>query len=152
MMRTMLLNFGKAALCVAIGGMIGAAAPAFAAGEQFVPMLSYRVGPYAAGGTGFFGGYIDYLDMLNKRDGGINGVKLTWEECETEYQNDRGLECYERLKKNGPTGATVVAPLCTGITYAISIAPRPTRFPSFRWGTGGRTRRTGGFLRTSFRW
>src|SRR6185369_15713049 len=50
----------------------------------------YRVGPYAAGGTGTFGGFIDYLDMLNKRDGGINGVKLTWEECETEYKNDRG--------------------------------------------------------------
>ena len=71
--------------------------------EQFIPMLSYRVGPYAAGGTGFFGGYIDYLDMLNRRDGGIGSVKLTWEECETEYKNDRGVECYERLKKKGPT-------------------------------------------------
>ena len=36
------------------------------------------------------------------RDGGINGVKLTWEECETEYNASRGVECYERLKsKNG---------------------------------------------------
>src|SRR5512138_1100942 len=84
-----------------------AAASAFAQNEQFIPMLSYRVGPYAAGGSGFFGGYIDYLDMLNRRDGGINGVKLTWQECETEYRNDRGVECYERLKTKGPTGASV---------------------------------------------
>jgi branched-chain amino acid transport system substrate-binding protein len=60
------------------------AAPALGQNEQFIPMTSYRVGPYAAGGSGTFGGFIDYLDMLNKRDGGINGVKLTWEECETE--------------------------------------------------------------------
>ncbi|MBA2352150.1 MAG: ABC transporter permease, partial [Burkholderiales bacterium] len=31
-------------------------APAEAAGEQFVPIPIYRVGPYAAGGTGIFGG------------------------------------------------------------------------------------------------
>ncbi|MGZ6097001.1 MAG: hypothetical protein ACXWLL_01305, partial [Myxococcaceae bacterium] len=56
--------------------------------------------------------------MLNKRDGGINGVELTWEECETEYKNDRGVECYERLKKKGPTGASMFNFLSTGITYA----------------------------------
>ena len=27
--------------------------------EQYVPILSYRVGPYAAGGSGFFGGSDD---------------------------------------------------------------------------------------------
>jgi branched-chain amino acid transport system substrate-binding protein len=46
-------------------------------------MVSYRVGPYAAGGSGIYGGYEDYLQLPNIRDGGINGVKLTWEECET---------------------------------------------------------------------
>ena len=57
--------------------------------------------------------------MLNERDGGINGVKLTWEKCETEYNNARGVECYERSKKKGPTGATVIHPLSTGITYSL---------------------------------
>ena len=94
------------------------AAPVLGQNEQFIPMADYRIGPYAAGGTGTFGGFIDYLDMLNKRDGGINGVKLTWEECETEYKNDRGVECYERLKKKGPTGAAMFNFLSTGITYA----------------------------------
>ena len=28
-------------------------------------------------------GLIAYLTLLNERDGGINGVPLVWEECET---------------------------------------------------------------------
>ena len=83
----------------------GIAAPAAAQNEQFVPMSYYWVGPYAASGSGIAGGAIDYLQMLNERDGGINGVKFTWEKCETEYNNARGVECYERTKKKGPTGA-----------------------------------------------
>ena len=80
---------------------------AIAQNEQFVPANFYWVGPYAPGGSGFGGGMIDYMQMLNERDGGINGVKLTWEKCETEYNNARGVECYERSKKHPPTGATV---------------------------------------------
>jgi len=136
MIRSVSLSVRKTALCAVIGAMVGAAAPAFAQNEQFIPMLSYRVGPYAAGGTGFFGGFIDYLDMVNKRDGGVNGVKLTWEECETEYKNDRGMECYERLKKKGPTGATVVDPLSTGITYAISDRAPTDKIPVVSLGHG----------------
>ena len=95
-------------------------AQAFAqAKEQFVPVNSYWVGPYAPGGSGIAAGMIDYFKLLNARDGGINGVKLTWEKCETEYRNDRGVECYERSKKKGPTGATVIHPLSTGITYSL---------------------------------
>jgi branched-chain amino acid transport system substrate-binding protein len=87
--------------------------------EQYFPLQSYRVGPYAAGGSGFFGGFIDYMQLVNLRDNGVNGVKLTWSECETEYVVERGVECYERLKKglNGaPTAAT--NPLSVGIAYA----------------------------------
>jgi branched-chain amino acid transport system substrate-binding protein len=90
-----------------------------AAGEQYFPLQSYRVGPYAAGGSGFFGGFIDYMNLINKRDGGVNGVKLTWSECETEYVVEKGVECYERLKK-GLNGAPAAAtnPLSVGIAYA----------------------------------
>lgn len=92
---------------------------AFAANEQYFPLQSYRVGPYAAGGTGFFGGFIDYLQLVNARDHGVNGVKLTWSECETEYVVEKGVECYERLKK-GLNGAPAAAtnPLSVGIAYA----------------------------------
>src|SRR3984885_6210226 len=81
------------------------------ADEQFFPLQSYRVGPYAAGGTGFFGGFIDYLNLINIRDGGVNGVKLTWDEGE------RGVEVYERLK-NRP-GVAAWNPLSVGIAYAM---------------------------------
>ena len=54
-------------------------------GELYVPIPSYRVGPYAVGGTGYFGGILDYYNLLNMRDGGVNGMKLVWSECETEY-------------------------------------------------------------------
>src|SRR5512134_976011 len=104
------------ALVAAAGISTGALAQAK---EQFVPMSMYWVGPYAASGSGIAGGAIDYLAMLNARDGGINGVKFTWEKCETEYNNARGVECYERTKKMGPTGATLVHPLSTGITYSL---------------------------------
>src|SRR5690606_27489278 len=87
--------------------------------EQFIGLPSYRVGPYAAGGSGIYGGWIDYMQLINNRDGGINGVKLTWEECETEYNNARGVECYERLKTKGSTGDAVFQPLSTGIAYSV---------------------------------
>jgi branched-chain amino acid transport system substrate-binding protein len=96
-----------------------AAATAPGGGEQYFPLQSYRVGPYAAGGTGFFGGTIDYFNLVNLRDGGVGGVQLTWSECETEYVVERGVECYERLKK-GLKGAPAAAtnPLSVGIAYA----------------------------------
>src|ERR1700757_2848091 len=92
-----------------LGAALAAAtlAPAYAlaATEQFIALPSYRVGPYAAGGSGFYGGIIDYFNLVNL-NGGVNGVKISWEECETEYNPSRGVECYERLKtKNG--GPTV---------------------------------------------
>ena len=104
--------------------------------EQFVPANGYWVGPYAPGGSGFFGGMIDYFAMLNARDGGINGVKLTWEKCETEYNNARGVECYERLKNHGPTGASVIHPLSTGITYSLIEKATTDKIPVISMGYG----------------
>jgi branched-chain amino acid transport system substrate-binding protein len=114
----------------------GFTTPAAAQKEQFVPASFYWVGPYAPGGSGFGGGIIDYMQMLNDRDGGINGVKLTWEKCETEYNNARGVECYERLKKKGPTGATVIHPLSTGITYSLIDKATADRIPIISMGYG----------------
>jgi branched-chain amino acid transport system substrate-binding protein len=104
------MGLAAAALAVAL--------PAQAqAQEQFFPILSYRVGDYAAGGSGFFGGMIDYFNLTNAK-GGVNGVKITYEECETGYVPARIVECYERLKKkNG--GASAVEPLATGGAYAL---------------------------------
>jgi branched-chain amino acid transport system substrate-binding protein len=124
---------GAAAIAVPL---ILDAAPAQAQGEQFVPILIYRTGPYAAGGTGIMGGMMDYLALVNERDGGVNGVKLAWEECETAYANDRGVECYERLKGKGPTGATLVHPLSTGITYSLIERATNDKIPVISLGYG----------------
>lgn len=88
------------------------------AGDQFISFLSYRVGPYGNNGISIFGGFIDYLQYVNMK-GGVNGVKLSWEECETEYNNARGVECYERLKGKSPTKGTMVHPVSTGISYSL---------------------------------
>src|SRR5258708_38869315 len=86
--------------------------------EMFVPSTVYRTGAYAPSGIPFANGLWDYLTMINERDGGVNGVRLVWEECETQYDTKQGVECYERLKgKNG--GAMVFNPLSTAITYQL---------------------------------
>ncbi|WP_374355379.1 ABC transporter substrate-binding protein [Chitinimonas sp.] len=108
------------ATMLAATAMLGTT-PAFAQpNEQFVPLLVYRTGPYAPNGTPWANGKQDYLKLINERDGGINGVKITYEECETGYATDRGIECYERLKGKGPTGATAFDPQSTGISFALT--------------------------------
>jgi branched-chain amino acid transport system substrate-binding protein len=126
----------RTALAVAALALSATALPASAQKEQFVPANFYWVGPYAPGGSGFGGGIIDYMQLLNERDGGINGVKLTWEKCETEYNNARGVECYERSKKKGPTGATVIHPLSTGITYSLIEKATADKIPVISMGYG----------------
>src|SRR5688572_1375630 len=132
-MKSTTLAIAASALALAAGAAVQ---PAAAQNEQFIPANFYWVGPYAPGGSGFGGGMIDYFAMLNERDGGINGVKLTWEKCETEYNNARGVECYERSKNKGPTGATVIHPLSTGITYSLIEKATADRIPIISMGYG----------------
>jgi branched-chain amino acid transport system substrate-binding protein len=98
---------------MAIAGVM-AASPALA--DLVFPSLSYRTGPYAAGGIPFADGYADYFTLLNERDGGIGGVMTRVVECETAYNTERGVECYEATKGEG---ALVYQPLSTGITYQL---------------------------------
>jgi branched-chain amino acid transport system substrate-binding protein len=96
-----------------------AANVAVAADSQFVGALVYRTGPYAPAGIPYADGFSDYINLLNARDSGINGVKLDMEECDFGYNTDKGVECYERMKNNGTTGMPAVMPLSTGVTYAL---------------------------------
>jgi branched-chain amino acid transport system substrate-binding protein len=104
--------------------------------EMFVPSTVYRTGPYAPSGTPFANGFWDYLTMINERDGGVNGVRLLIEECETQYDTKQGVECYERLKGKGPTGATVFNPLSTGITYQLIPKAAVDKIPVHSMGYG----------------
>ena len=87
--------------------------------EQFVPLLVYRTGQFAPLGIPWADGKADYLKLVNARDGGVNGVKLKFEECETAYDAAKGVECYERLKTVG-SGASGFDPQSTGITFAVT--------------------------------
>ena len=127
---------------VAASLVLGPFAATQAQDEQFIPALVYRTGPYAAGGSGFWGGMEDYFELLNMR-GGLGGVTITWEECETAYNSDRGVECYERLKGKGPTGASIVHPLSTGITYRLIERATADKIPLISMGYG-RTDATNG--------
>ena len=84
--------------------------------ELVIPDLSYRTGAYAAGGIPFSDGYQDYFTLLNERDGGIGGEKIRIVECETGYNTEKGVECYEATKGEG---SLVYQPLSTGITYQL---------------------------------
>ncbi|MFL5144214.1 MAG: ABC transporter substrate-binding protein [Microvirga sp.] len=119
---------------LALAAIVAAAGTAQAQNEQFIPVLSYRVGPYAAGGSGYYGGAIDYWTLVNL-NGGINGVKLVWEECETEYNASKGVECYERLKTRRG-GATTVEPLSTGIAYGLFDRVSRDKIPMTTFGYG----------------
>ena len=118
-------------------GLSGALVPATAfaqAKEQFFPSLVYRTGAFAPNGVPFANGMADYMKLVNAK-GGINGVKVLVEECETGYATDRGIECYERLKgKHG--GATVFQPLSTGITQALTEKAPGDKIPLLTVGYG----------------
>jgi branched-chain amino acid transport system substrate-binding protein len=120
-----------AAAALAVTATTVAVAPA-SADEQFIPLLVYRTGPYAPNGTPLADGQANYLELINKRDGGVGGVTITYEECETEYNNDKGVECYERLKAN----ASAVSPYSTGITYALIEKARADKIPVLSMGYG----------------
>ncbi|MBZ0155157.1 MAG: ABC transporter substrate-binding protein [Alphaproteobacteria bacterium] len=96
----------------------------------YTPLASYRVGPYAAGGTGYYGGEIDLFKWINLKYGGINGIPIVWDECETEWDTPRGVECYERYKNKGPYGATANDPLSVGIAYALQEKTQKDKIPS----------------------
>jgi len=100
--------------------------------EQFVPVLSYRTGPYAPNGTPWANGFVDYLKLVNAK-GGINGVKIAYEECETGYDTARSVECYERLKSKNPS---FVQTLSTGATFAVSEKAPGDKIPVVTVGYG----------------
>jgi branched-chain amino acid transport system substrate-binding protein len=127
-------TIGLAAV-LATAAAIAPTAPALGQ-EQYVPLLVYRTGPYAPNGIPLANGQADYFNMLNARDGGVGGVRLVVEECDTAYNNDKGVECYERLKDGGPTGATSFSPFSTGITYALIERATADEIPLFTMGYG----------------
>ena len=137
------------ATAVAAAGLTSALLPSVAtaqAKDQFFPVLVYRTGAYAPNGVPWANGYVDYLKLTNAR-GGVNGVKISFEECETGYATDRGVECYERLKGKG---ATVFQPLATGITFALTEKAPADKIPLITAGYGRSESQDGGVFKWNF--
>ncbi|GAB2745096.1 ABC transporter substrate-binding protein [Melaminivora jejuensis] len=125
---------------LALAATLAAAGAGFAgsalaqAQEQFIPLLSYRTGQLAPLGIPWADGKQDYLKLVNAK-GGINGVKITYEECETAYDTSRGVECYERLKGKGG-GAAGFDTQSTGITFAVTDKAPADKMPVITPGYG----------------
>ncbi len=101
---------------VMTSALVAPALPASAEDSIYVPLFTYRTGPYAGSGIYIADGMHDYLTLLNERDGGIGGVKIAVDECETGYDTAKGLECYESVKPKKPV---MVNPWSTGITLPL---------------------------------
>src|SRR5262245_29696012 len=121
-------------MATVLGALVGVTA--VAAGEQFLPVLGIREGALKPIGIPLTNGFIDYVTFLNARDGGINGVPVVWEECETVYDIPRGVECYERLKTQGPTGAAAVYLFSTPLAHALLERATHDQIPLLSTGAG----------------
>jgi len=111
----------------------GLAAPALAQDTLKLPNMSYRTGPFAALGTPHMNGQLDYMTMLNERDGGIGGVRIAFDECETGYNTEKGVECYEKTKSEG---ALLTQPWSTGITLQVLPRTNVDEIPMYAPGYG----------------
>src|SRR5213592_3344149 len=145
----MIMKYVGAAVAAALSGA-AFTAPASAQNEQFIPNLVYRTGAYAPNGIPFANGLADYYRLVDERDRGVNGVKIVFEECDTGYATDRGVECYERLKGKGPTGAAYVIPLSTGITFALTEKTTVDKIPIISMGYGRSESRDGSVFQWNF--
>ncbi|SFK54574.1 amino acid/amide ABC transporter substrate-binding protein, HAAT family (TC 3.A.1.4.-) [Pseudovibrio ascidiaceicola] len=123
-------NLGKAVAAGALAVAMSTAAMA-ADGLNF-PNLTYRTGPFAGTGTPIMNGQRDYMLMLNERDGGIGGVPIDYIECETGYNTNKGVECYEKTKGE----ALVTQPWSTGITLQVMPRTNVDRIPILAPGYG----------------
>ncbi|AVO39715.1 ABC transporter substrate-binding protein [Pukyongiella litopenaei] len=122
---------------LALGAAL-AAGPALA--DLVFPSLDYRTGPYAANGIPVADAYADYFEMINARDGGIGGVPARVLPCETGYNTEKGVECYEATKSEG---SLVYQPYSTGITYQLIPKATADDIPIHSMGYGRTSAKNG---------
>jgi branched-chain amino acid transport system substrate-binding protein len=90
---------------------------------------------------------IDYFNLVNM-NGGINGVKIVWKECETEYTVERGVECYHRLVDGQK--AVMFDPHSVGIMDALLTQSAEDKIPIFETGGGSLESQDGSVLPYAF--
>jgi branched-chain amino acid transport system substrate-binding protein len=113
MQRCRWLVGGFVLMCV-VG--ITSVVPALADHEIVIGGQCDRTGATKSVGIQICPGVLDYVKLVNKK-GGINGHRLNYIEVEHGYKVDRGVEAYERLKRDG---AVALLDYGTPIVYALT--------------------------------
>lgn len=119
-LRSLILG-AVSAVALGLGVSTANAQAADSANGQYIPLLTYRVGPYAPSGVSIWAGFLDTVRYYNEQKGGVDGVKIVTRECETGWLAEKGVECYERVK-DGLNGSRVpfIIPFSAPISYAIT--------------------------------
>ncbi|MBO6562455.1 MAG: ABC transporter substrate-binding protein [Nisaea sp.] len=134
------MKLTRLALALGVAGLFASTADVPSAQAKYdaftVPSLVYRTGAYAPNGIPVANGFLDYFNMLNERDGGIEGIKVNVLECETAYNTKQAVECYENTKNEGQSGALAINPRSTGATYALIPKTTEDKIPLLTLGYG----------------
>lgn len=133
-------------LAISLATIVSLVAPP-ALADLVIPWLSYRTGPYSPSGIPAADGFADYFTLLNERDGGIGGELVKIIECETGYNTQKGVECYEATKGEG---SLVYAPLSTGITYQLIPKVAVDQIPMHTMGYGRTSAKNGAIFEWIF--
>ncbi|MEI8147080.1 MAG: ABC transporter substrate-binding protein [Alphaproteobacteria bacterium] len=114
---------------------IGAFAPTSVSAQEQLTIVAntYRTGAFSGSGIPLADGRRDYFAMLNARDGGIGGVRIALEECETQYDTRRSVECWEQAKAKG---SIVYVPWSTGASLATIPRAHVDKIPIFSMAYG----------------
>jgi len=134
-----LLSLGSFMLALSI-------TPPAMAQTQHLPQLTCNTGAYAINCIPTTHGRMDYINYINAK-GGINGVKLTIEECEFSYSTDKGIECYERMKADNVAAFETQN---TGVTFALSEKAPADKIPLFTVAYGVAAAQDGGVFKWTF--
>jgi branched-chain amino acid transport system substrate-binding protein len=121
---------GTLALGLVVDG--GVAAPAGADHVIKIGGQCDRTGPTKLISAELCPGITDYVQLVNKQ-GGVMGHRLEYTEIEHGYAVDRGVEAYERLKRDG---AVAVWDAGTPIVYALTPRHMDDKIPGITPGFG----------------
>lgn len=122
------VSFLAAALVI---GFVGTHTHALA-DEIIMGGMCDRTGPTKTTSTHLCTGVLDYFRLVNKT-GGVKGNPVRYIEVEYAYKVDRGVEAYERLKRDG---AVAMLDLGTPLVYALTPRHLEDKIPALTPGFG----------------
>jgi branched-chain amino acid transport system substrate-binding protein len=126
-LRRWVCGFIAVACVVGLVGIMPALADTIVIGGQ-----CDRTGPTKNVGTQICPGLLDYVRLVNKK-GGVNGHKINYIEVEHAYKVDRGVEAYERIKREGGVATMDYG---TPIVYALTPRHMEDKIPGLTPGFG----------------